>query len=623
MRTNPFICILFFLLFTCEQIVEKEIDKYHLIPPNSKAVISIKNLSKFKNSLFNNNYLKTVVNSNSTLTNLISDINRIKNDKEILVGLYGIDSLYYSIIGEKISNDSIVNKNHYSFRNIEIITNNPSYTPIINKNHFINKFKKINQTNSNFSVALDSTITNEFINIFFNEENQISDGNLMLNIDATSNLILLNGVIDNYSIEIDQNNDLLRFEEIKNPERNLYFDFENELLNDYDAISTNQDKKLNIFNFEKSNSNHDNYKIFQFKNGNNVLNINGIISEFKNESSSSEFNLKFEVSLTNEIILGPIIVKNHINNKNEIIVQDVENKLHLINSTGQVEWTKKIDGKIIKEINQIDSYKNGKLQYVFVTEKNLYMLDRKGRDVGKFPLKFNDKITQPISVFDYDKNKNYRLLITQNNELFMFDSKGNRIKGFDYKKKSEIITKPKHFRISNKDIIVFKTKNNLSIINRRGKIRIKPKKDYNYSNYQIFQHDNSLITKTSINEIVEIDMKGNTKIEKSMPFNSKLVSDKNFMFTIEENVISNMNNDKEIPFGKYDDFKIYNINKNVFVSIFDSQNSNSYFLNSKLEMMDGFPISSKSNVDFNTTNNNKIEFSLKSDDRTIKFYSIK
>ena len=59
----------------------------------------------------------------------------------------------------------------------------------------------------------------------------------------------------------------------------LYFDFENELLNDYDAISTNQDKKLNIFNFEKPNSNHDNYKIFQFKNGNNVLNINGIINK--------------------------------------------------------------------------------------------------------------------------------------------------------------------------------------------------------------------------------------------------------------------------------------------------------------------------------------------------------
>ena len=40
------------------------------------------------------------------------------------------------------------------------------------------------------------------------------------------------------------------------------------------------------------------------------------------------------------------------------------------------------------------------------------MLDRKGRDVGKFPLQFNDKITLPISVFDYDNNKNYRICIT-------------------------------------------------------------------------------------------------------------------------------------------------------------------------------------------------------------------
>ena len=129
--------------------------------------------------------------------------------------------------------------------------------------------------------------------------------------------------------------------------------------------------------------------------------------------------MKFETSISNEIILGPLIVKNHINNSNEIVVQDSENILYLINNLGQVEWTKKIDGKIIREINQIDSYKNGKLQLAFVTKKSLYMLDRKGRDVGKFPLKFNDSITKPLSVFDYDNNKNYRLLITQDNELYV------------------------------------------------------------------------------------------------------------------------------------------------------------------------------------------------------------
>ena len=57
----------------------------------------------------------------------------------------------------------------------------------------------------------------------------------------------------------------------------------------------------------------------------------------------------------------------------------------------------------------------------------------------------------------------------------MFDSKGNRVRGFDYNKKNRIVTKPKHFRISNKDIIVFKTSDNLTILNRRGKIRIKMK----------------------------------------------------------------------------------------------------------------------------------------------------
>ena len=98
-------------------------------------------------------------------------------------------------------------------------------------------------------------------------------------------------------------------------------------------------------------------------------------------------------------------------------IQDSKNILYLINNRGQVEWTREIDGKIIKEVNQIDSYKNGKLQYVFATEKSLNLLDRKGRDVGKFPLKFKDNITSPVSVFDYDKNKNYRLLITQNNEF--------------------------------------------------------------------------------------------------------------------------------------------------------------------------------------------------------------
>ena len=616
MRTFLLSFFLFFILFSCKNISE-DIEPYDLINENSKIIISINNLSKFKNSIANNHYFNSIINSNSTLKSLVNDINKIKIDKQIIIGLYGNKIEHYDIIGKKIINDSTNKKQFYSFKNIDIISNNENKVHAINKKHFINKFKKINQNNTNFSIALDSSFTNYFMDKIFDKEKLISAGNLLLNISTSNNLILLDGVIDNCNIKTE---DKSRLEEIKNDDKSLYFNFETDLLEEYDALITNQDKEFNFFEFEKTKAKD--FKIFQFKNGDNILNINGIISEFKTESNNDEDNLKFEINLANDIILGPIIVKNHINNKNEIIVQDSENKIHLINSDGQVEWTKKINGKILKEIHQIDTYKNGKLQYVFNTENNLFVIDRKGRNVGRFPLKFDDKITKPISVFDYDKNKNYRLLITQNRELFMFDSKGKRVKGFEYKKKSEIITKPKHFRISGKDIIVFKTIDELLILDRRGKIRIKPKGNYNYSNNEIYQHENNLVSTSNKNEIVKINMKGDVKIGESMSFNSKLISSKTLLITLQKNIIANLGKETEIEFGKYDGFKIYNLNKNEFVTVYDSQNKNLYFLDKNLNIQDGFPIYSKSEANFSTYKD-EIEFSLKSDDRTIKFYTIK
>ena len=616
MRTFLLSFFLFFILFSCKNITE-DIEPYVLINENSKIIISINNLSKFKNSIVNNHYFNSIINSNSTLKSLVNDINKIKIDKQIIIGLYGNKIEYYDIIGKKIINDSANKKQFYSFKNIDIISNNENKVHAINKKHFINKFKKINQNNTNFSIALDSNFTNYFMDKIFDKEKLISAGNLLLNISTSNNLILLDGVIDNCNIKTE---DKSRLEEIKNDDKSLYFDFESDLLEEYDDLITNQDKELNFFEFEKTKAKD--FKIFQFKNGDNILNINGIISEFKTESNNDEDNLKFEINLANDIILGPIIVKNHINNKNEIIVQDSENKIHLINSDGQVEWTKKINGKILKEIHQIDTYKNGKLQYVFNTENNLFVIDRKGRNVGRFPLKFDDKITKPISIFDYDKNKNYRLLITQNRELFMFDSKGKRVKGFEYKKKSEIITKPKHFRISGKDIIVFKTIDELLILDRRGKIRIKPKGNYNYSNNEIYQHENNLVSTSNKNEIIKINMKGDVKIGESMSFNSKLISSKNLLISLQKNIIANLGKETEIEFGKYDGFKIYNLNKNEFVTVYDSQNKNLYFLDKNLNIQDGFPIYSKSEANFSTYKD-EIEFSLKSDDRTIKFYTIR
>ena len=613
------IIVTFFL--SCENLSNEELSLHDLIPENSQVVISVKNLGKFKNSIENNNYLTSVVESNLTIKNLLSQLSKINNDKEIIIGLYGSDDvLHFNIIGFNISNDSITEKK-LSYEKIDIISSNNSYKPKINYNELGEKLKKINQTNTNFSIALDSSKTTKLLNKIFDKEYNNADRNLILNVDATSNLVSINGVVNNYPLNTDD--DKLAIQEIINSEIGVYFDYENDLIEDYDLISSNQEKQFNIFNFEDLNPSFKDYKIFQLKQGDNIININGFISNFQKEDQNLPIDLKFETTIENEIILGPLMVKNHINNSNELIIQDSENILYLINNMGQIEWTKKINGKIIDEINQIDSYKNGKLQYVFATEKSLYLLDRKGRNVGRFPLNFNDKITKPLSVFDYDNNKNYRLLVTQNNELFMFDSKGKRVKGFNYTKKNKILTKPKHFRISNKDIIVFKTVDKLTILDRRGAVRINTKKEYNYSNDAIFQHQNFLLTSTVKNEIVKIDMKGNTAIiEKSMPLNSKLISDKEMIFTLQKNILSNSKNNVEIQFGKYENFKIYYGNKKSYVNIFDSENNRVYLFDEELKLIKGFPISSIENADFSMSSEG-IEFSKRTESKKFTYQTVK
>ena len=614
--------IIVFFFSSCDKISKKNTSLYDLIPENSEFVISIKNLSKFKSSVNNNDYLNTVINSNLTVKNLISQLDKINDDTELLIGLYNYNNTtHYNIIGKEIHNDSVGNL-EFSFENIDIITSNSNYKPKVNNDLFIQKFKKINQTNTNFSIALDSLKTKEFFGRVFKNKVNISDGNLIINIDASNNLIYINGVVDNYSLNSNSNYKKIALEEIIENEEKLYFDFKNDLLTEYDIISTNQENKFDFFQLDSTDAVLDLYKIFQLKEGNNLASINGIISNYKDDSKNSEIELKFETSISNEIILGPLIVKNHTNNKNEVFIQDSENIIYLINDNGQIEWTKKINDRVIDEVKQIDSYKNGRLQYVFATQNSLHMIDRKGRDVGKFPLKFNDQITKPVSVFDYDNNKNYRLLITQNDELFMFDSKGNRVRGFDYNKKSKIITKPEHFRISNKDIIVFKTSDDLKILNRRGKVRIKINGDYNYSKDEIFQYQNSLLTTTVNNKIVKIDMKGNSKELSSMSFDGKYVSDKKTIYTLQKNILSNSKKNIEIQFGKYENFSAISDKKNTLLNIYDSQNNKLYLFDDEINTVKGFPILADANASF-ILENNKIEFSVISDSKKIKYFLLK
>ena len=221
MRNKLLFILIFFIFSACEKIIKKEINSYELINENSKVVISIKNIGKFKNSIENNGYLNSLVNSNLTIKNLVSQISLINDDKEIVIGLYEFDGLlHYDIIGLEIMNDSITDKK-LKYDEIDIISSNDKLIPVINNNYFGEKFQKINQTNINFSVALDSLYTDKLLAKLFNIESNDLNRNLILNIDASSNLISVNGVVDNYSFDIQKNDEKLAIQEMISSEKEL------------------------------------------------------------------------------------------------------------------------------------------------------------------------------------------------------------------------------------------------------------------------------------------------------------------------------------------------------------------------------------------------------------------
>ena len=180
--------------------------------------------------------------------------------------------------------------------------------------------------------------------------------------------------------------------------------------------------------------------------------MNGILQKSKSKQSKTQITEEFSLMLPNDILMDPVFVTNHRSKEKEILTQDVANNLYLISNKGVVLWKRKLNGAVLGKVQQVDLYRNGRLQLAFATPNTMYVVERNGENVDGFPLKTKDEITQPLAIFDYDKQRNYRFLITQNTTLSMYDSKGESVEGFKYEASKPIGTAPKTFPNSRKGL---------------------------------------------------------------------------------------------------------------------------------------------------------------------------
>ncbi len=175
------------------------------------------------------------------------------------------------------------------------------------------------------------------------------------------------------------------------------------------------------------------------------------------------------------LAMKPQIVVNHQNKATkEIIVQDVNKRLHLIAADGQIVWSAKIQGEILGKIHQIDYYRNGRLQYLFNTKEKLYLIDRNGSKVANFPVILKSPASNGVNVFDYDNNRKYRYFVAcENRKVYAYDHEGKIISGWKFGETASLVANPvQHFRVNNKDYIVFKDRTKVYIQNRQGQTRV-------------------------------------------------------------------------------------------------------------------------------------------------------
>jgi len=188
------------------------------------------------------------------------------------------------------------------------------------------------------------------------------------------------------------------------------------------------------------------------------------------EEPEAVWQLKMEGQLAQKPKLG----YNHKDLANrEVIVCDKQNNLSLITKDGVTLWTIKLPGEIVSEIHQVDIYQTKRYQYLFNTKTQLYLIDRMGNNVRKFPVTLKSMATNGVSIAEYGKNKEYRFFIAgEDNQIYVFDRDGKLIPKWSFKGAESAITKPiRHYEIEGKDYLVFTDKRNTYFLDRQGKSR--------------------------------------------------------------------------------------------------------------------------------------------------------
>lgn len=212
----------------------------------------------------------------------------------------------------------------------------------------------------------------------------------------------------------------------------------------------------------------------QWSNEGNML-YNGIYLSTEKFRGAQQPAVLWQTKLDAPVSMKPVPVENHVTGEWELLVQDDNQTVYLLNDAGRILWKLPVEGKINSEVYQVDVFKNGKLQYLFSTPFKMYVIDRNGTQVQRSPITLKAGCEMGITLFDYDNDRNYRIFAPcDDRQVYLYEADGTLVKGWESgKADKEIVSKVYHYRVGNKDYIVYADRYRLYILDRKGKERVR------------------------------------------------------------------------------------------------------------------------------------------------------
>lgn len=201
---------------------------------------------------------------------------------------------------------------------------------------------------------------------------------------------------------------------------------------------------------------------------NNKFSTNGFFYYQKEKEKRTK--VKWKSSLLANAHTQPFPIFNDEKGAYDIFIQDEDNQLYSINTSGEENWSLRLDAPIMSEIYAAEFEEDESRWILFNTKNKIYLMDLGGEMKNEFPIRLTSPASNSLLLADFGENDFGIFIACENELLYGFDKNGIPLSGWQSIEGAGLVRQQvQHFQTSNEDfIVVHNIKGDVFSFNKNG-----------------------------------------------------------------------------------------------------------------------------------------------------------